>query len=82
MAKKTKIKSPLDGSEANVCTEFNMPDLTRNVPIKLKENVSIDKRITHDCKIFFFSRMITQWNKAVPASHGIKDAFSTGSQNQ
>ena len=25
---------------------------------------------------------IAEWSSAVPASHGMKEAFSTGSQNQ
>ena len=60
IAKNIKINSPLAGSEANVCTEFNIPDLTRKVPIKLRENVSIDNKIVHDCRIFFFFKIITQ----------------------
>ncbi len=51
------MKIPLAGSLANVCTEFRIPDLTRKVPIKLRENVRIDKRIVHDCNIFFFSKI-------------------------
>ncbi len=29
-----------------------------------------------------FSMTTAEWRSAVPASHGMKEAFSTGSQNQ
>ena len=32
IAKIIKIKTPLDGSDANACTEVNSPDLTIKVP--------------------------------------------------
>ena len=58
--KKHKIKIPLDGSFANVCTEFNTPDLTRKVPHILKVKVAIDKMIVQDFKSSLFSRTKTQ----------------------
>ena len=53
--KKTNINKPLSGSFAKVCTEFNMPDLTKKVPDILRVNVVIDKIITHDVSKNLFS---------------------------
>jgi hypothetical protein len=39
------IKIPRDGSLAKEWTDIKMPDLTKNVPNKLRENVKIDKSI-------------------------------------
>ena len=72
---------PLEGSNANVCTLVNIPDLTRKVPITLKRKASIDNNITHVLSNFLFSTMIRECSKAVPNNQGINDAFSTGSQN-
>ena len=82
MNKKTRINKPLSGSLANVWTEFNMPDLTKNVPHILNVNVAIERIITHEVKIDFFSNTKMQCKRVVNASHGIKETFSTGSQNQ
>tara|TARA_S200000501_G_C20814606_1_gene739967 strand:+ start:1528 stop:1734 length:207 start_codon:yes stop_codon:yes gene_type:complete len=54
--KKIKINNPLSGSFANVCTEFNMPDLTKKVPHILNVKVDIDKITTQDVKDNFFSK--------------------------
>ena len=45
--RKHKIKIPLDGSFANVCTEFSIPDLTKNVP-----------HIPKPEEIFFFQQLL------------------------
>ena len=37
---------------------------------------------THDVKSNLLSKTKIQCNKAVKVSHGIKETFSTGSQNQ
>ena len=80
--RKISINKPLSGSLAKVCTEFKMPDLTKKVPHMLKVNVDIDKTIIHEVNAIFFSKTKMQWNRAVNASQGINDTFSTGSQNQ
>ena len=54
--KKIKIYKPLSGSFAKVCTEFNIPDLTKKVPLMLKVKVAIDNIITQDVKTNLFSR--------------------------
>ena len=80
--KKININKPLSGSFANVCTEFSIPDLTKKVPHILSENVAIDKITAQEVKISLFSITITQCSNVIKANQGIKDTFSTGSQNQ
>ena len=80
--KKIKMNKPLSGSLAKVCTEFKIPDLTKKVPHILKVNVDIDKTTTQEVRANLFSKTKIQWRSVVKASHGIKDTFSTGSQNQ
>ena len=76
-----KIKTPLEGSEAKACTDVNNPDLTIKVPNKEKEKARIDNKIVQFININFFSSILTQCSNAVATNHGIKEAFSTGSQN-
>ena len=71
MNKNIKMNKPLPGSEANVCTEFKTPDLTRKVPAKLSENVRIARTIVQDCIVFLLCRTTTQCIKAVAESQGI-----------
>ena len=51
------------------------------VPNKEKEKARIDNKIVQFININFFSSILTQCSNAVATNHGIKDAFSTGSQN-
>jgi hypothetical protein len=46
--KNVSINSPLEGSLANVCTEFRIPDLTKKVPTTLMVKVKILKTITQE----------------------------------
>ena len=46
--KKLKMKRPLDGSLANVWTEFRIPDLTKNVPVTLIVKVKMLNTMTHE----------------------------------
>ena len=80
--KNNKIKIPLSGSLANVWTEFNIPDLTKKVPLILRVNVVIERIITQDLSKVLFSKTIKQCINVVKANQGIRDTFSTGSQNQ
>jgi hypothetical protein len=61
---------------------LRIPDRTKNVPLILRANVDIDKIITQEVKIDFFSKTKIQCKSVVNANHGIKETFSTGSQNQ
>src|SRR4051812_35562866 len=72
---------PMDDC-ANACTELTTPDRVRNVPKIASRNV---EKISHMFHIFSmprFSCIITECRNAVPVSHGISDAFSTGSHPQ
>ena len=80
--KKININNPLSGSFAKVWTEFKIPDLTKKVPHILNANVDIDNIITQEVSINLFSKTKMHWKSVVKASQGIKETFSTGSQNQ
>ncbi len=75
------MKVPRGGSTAKACTEVSTPERTRNVPTSDREKVTIASRIVQLFSASRFSTTIAEWISAVPASHGMNDAFSTGSQN-
>ena len=75
------MNTPRIGSEAKACTEVNTPERTRNVPTRLSEKAMIAKRIVQVFSASRFSTTTAECNSAVPTSHGMKEAFSTGSQN-
>ncbi len=75
------MNEPRSGSTAKAWTLVNMPDRTRNVPI-----IDIEKATTESITVQARSpsrvaNTVTEWSRAVAASQGISDAFSTGSQN-
>jgi len=72
---------PRAGSVANACTEVSTPERTRNVPTSESEKAMIASSTVQLRKAPRFSVTASEWMRAVPASHGMKDAFSTGSQN-
>ena len=74
--------NPLSGSFAKVCTELRIPDRTRKVPQIPSVKVIIESITVQECKIDLFSKTNTQWTSAVRLNQGIKEIFSTGSQNQ
>src|SRR5438045_2320438 len=80
-ARKATNQVPIEDC-ANACTEFTTPLRVKNVP-KI-DNMNVVK-ISHMFHVFSmprFSCIITECRNAVPVSHGISDAFSTGSQPQ
>src|SRR3954447_21541514 len=77
----TRMNRPRAGSVEKVWTDVNTPDRTRNVPINESEKVSIASRMVQTLSEFRFSITTAECNNAVPASQGISEAFSTGSQN-
>ena len=77
-----RMKTPRVGSLAKECTEVSTPERTRKVPISDNEKARIASRIVQIFSAFRFSMTTAECSSAVPASHGISDAFSTGSQNQ
>ena len=52
------------------------------MPSSEKEKARIARKIVQTFSASRFSITATEWTKAVPASQGIREAFSTGSQNQ
>ena len=73
---------PRAGSTAKACTEVSTPERTRKVPISESEKVMMASRMVHTFSASRFSMTSAEWSSAVPASQGMKEAFSTGSQNQ
>ena len=76
------MKVPRVGSLAKECTEVSTPERTRKVPSSESEKVVMARKMVHTFRASRFSMTLVQWSSAVPASQGISDAFSTGSQNQ
>ncbi len=72
---------PRLGSVANACTEVSTPERTRNVPSRLSENAKIARSTVQFLKVPRFSVTASECSSAVPISHGMNEAFSTGSQN-
>src|ERR1035437_6602047 len=81
-ARSVNIKTPRRGAFAKLCTDVRMPERTRKVPSKDSEKVMIARKIVQALSVSRFSATMQECNSAVPASHGIKEAFSTGSQAQ
>ncbi len=75
------MKVPRSGSTAKECTEVSTPERTRKVPSSESEKVRIASRIVQTFKASRFSITTVECTSAVPASHGMSEAFSTGSQN-
>ncbi|MNI64509.1 hypothetical protein D3C73_1199580 [compost metagenome] len=78
---KARINIPRDGSEAKACTDTSTPERTRNVPNRHSENAQIDSSNVQALKLARCSVTARECISAVPTSHGINEAFSTGSQN-
>ena len=76
------MNMPRVGSAANECTETSTPERTRNVPSRLSENARIASSSVQLLKSPRLSVTASEWISAVPTSHGMNEAFSTGSQNQ
>ena len=76
------MKTPRVGSLAKACTDVNTPERTRKVPTSDREKARIARKIVQILRASRFSITAVQCNSAVAASHGISEAFSTGSQNQ
>ncbi len=79
--RKIRMKTPRLGSVANACTEVSTPERTRNVPTSESENATIARSTVQLRNVPRFSVTASEWMSAVPTSHGMNDAFSTGSQN-
>ena len=75
------MNRPRRGSEANAWTDTSTPERTRNVPSRLRLKAKIASSSVQFLNRPRFSVTASEWIRAVEASHGMKDAFSTGSQN-
>ena len=73
---------PRPGSVAKACTEVRTPERTRKVPSRLSEKATIASSTVQAFSASRFSATTAECSRAVPASQGRNDAFSTGSQNQ
>jgi hypothetical protein len=81
ITRKTQNQVPIADC-AKACTELTSPDRVSSVPKIASMNVEKISHTFHDFIMPRFSCIITECRKAVPVSHGISEAFSTGSQPQ
>ncbi len=72
---------PRRGSTAKAWTEVSTPERTRNVPTSDSEKVMMASSTVQLLSASRFSTTIAECSSAVPASQGMSEAFSTGSQN-
>ena len=75
------MNTPRVGSVAKAWTEVSTPERTRKVPSSDSEKARIASRMVQTLSALRFSITTAECNSAVPASQGISEAFSTGSQN-
>src|SRR5881275_1152473 len=80
--RKARMKMPRDGSAANECTDTSTPERTRKVPSMLMEKARIASSSVQLLNSPRLSVTASECTSAVPTSHGMNEAFSTGSQNQ
>src|ERR1700684_3476301 len=76
----SRINTPRVGSVANAWTDVSTPERTRKVPSSDSEKARIESRMVQTLSALRFSITTSECSKAVPASHGISEAFSPGSQ--
>ncbi len=76
------MNMPRAGSWAKACTEVSTPERTRKVPSSESEKARTAKSTVQLLSASRFSTTMAECKSAVPASQGISEAFSTGSQNQ
>src|ERR1700735_4413467 len=82
IARIARMKTPRRGSLAKACTEVSTPERTRKVPSSEKEKARMARKIVQIWGAPAVSIPAPEGTKAVPASHGMREVFSTGSQNQ
>uniref|UniRef100_A0A0S6YXA8 Uncharacterized protein n=1 Tax=Mizugakiibacter sediminis TaxID=1475481 RepID=A0A0S6YXA8_9GAMM len=75
------MKMPRRGSLAKACTEVSTPERTRKVPSSDSAKAKIASSSVHARSVPRFSVTACAWISAAPTSHGMNEAFSTGSQN-
>ena len=72
---------PRSGSTAKACTLVRTPERTRKAPSIDRVKASRARKVVHPASAPRRSVTTAECSKAAPASHGMKLAFSTGSQN-
>ena len=77
-----RMNTPRSGSLAKECTDVMTPERTMKVPISEKPKAMMAKRMVQAFRLSRFSTTMALCNRAAAISHGMKLAFSTGSQNQ
>src|SRR5450755_2771799 len=78
---KTRNHVPIEDC-ANACTELITPERVRNVPSIESRKVAKMSAMFQTFSMPRFSCIITECRNAVPVSHGMSEAFSTGSHPQ
>src|ERR1700690_2607516 len=80
-AMKTMNQVPMEDC-AKACTELMTPERVRKVPSIESRKVAKTSAMFQTFSMPRFSCIMTECRKAVPVSHGMSEAFSTGSQPQ
>ena len=75
------MNTPRAGSVAKACTEVMTPERTMKVPTRLRLKAAMANSSVQLRKVPRSSVTISECISAVPTSQGMKEAFSTGSQN-
>ena len=75
------MNTPRAGSVAKACTELRTPERTRKAPKRQREKAKMASNAVQLRNRPRFSVADKLCTNAAPASHGMNDAFSTGSQN-
>ena len=75
------MNKPRAGSVAKACTEVSTPERTRNAPSNESEKADTASSTVHALNAPRLAVAASECRSAVPASHGMNEAFSTGSQN-
>ena len=81
IASSARMKVPRSGSTAKAWTLVSTPERTKKVPIIDMAKATTPSITVHARKALRDASTETEWSSAVAASHGIRLAFSTGSQN-
>ncbi|MNN27231.1 hypothetical protein D3C81_1407600 [compost metagenome] len=75
------MNRPRAGSAAKECTLVSTPERTRNAPSNESAKAAMASNKVQPMNTPRFSVAACECSSAAPTSHGMKLAFSTGSQN-
>src|SRR5690606_34429741 len=81
MSREARMKVPRAGSAAKACTEDSTPERTSKVPSAHSDKAAMAGSKDQHLNTPRVSLNANEWINAVPTSQGMKEAFSTGSQN-